>query len=120
MVRALLRSGHPEARNRIRYLRHHRAGLQDYRLRAGFADPELRTLGAAEGNVDKVLANRMCKRGMAWSIAGARRMAKVLEASHNHVLQPYLPHRLEVAHQPRRLKKFKGLANACRQRGGIR
>jgi len=44
-------------------------------------------LGAAEANIDKVIANRMSKRGMAWTIAGAYRMAKVLETTHNHV--PY-------------------------------
>lgn len=67
----------------IRYLRANRDALTDYRLQDGFRDPNQRGLGAAEGNVDKVMANRVSKRGMAWSVEGARRTAKVLEASHN-------------------------------------
>lgn len=37
------------------------------------------SLGTIESNVDKLVANRMKKRGMSWSINGARRMAKLLE-----------------------------------------
>jgi hypothetical protein len=53
-------------------------------------DPALRGLGAGEANIDKVAANRMSKRGMAWTIAGARRLAKVLETTHNRVLTKYV------------------------------
>jgi len=37
------------------------------------------SLGTIESNVDKLVANRMKKRGMAWTKAGARRMLKLLE-----------------------------------------
>lgn len=37
------------------------------------------SLGTIETNVDKLVANRMKKRGMAWTKAGARRMLKLLE-----------------------------------------
>lgn len=37
------------------------------------------SLGAIESNVDKLVANRMKKRGMAWTTTGARRMLKLLE-----------------------------------------
>jgi len=35
------------------------------------------TMGAIEGNIDKILANRFKKRGMSWSLAGALNLAKV-------------------------------------------
>lgn len=37
------------------------------------------SLGAIESNVDKLVANRMKKRGMAWTTTGAKRMLKLLE-----------------------------------------
>ena len=37
------------------------------------------SLGTIETNVDKLAANRMKKRGMSWTKAGARRMLKLLE-----------------------------------------
>jgi hypothetical protein len=35
------------------------------------------TMGAIEGNIDKILANRFKKRGMSWSSSGALNLAKV-------------------------------------------
>lgn len=35
------------------------------------------TMGAIEGNIDKILANRFKKRGMSWSLSGALNLAKV-------------------------------------------
>lgn len=35
------------------------------------------TMGAIEGNIDKILANRFKKRGMSWSPSGALNLAKV-------------------------------------------
>lgn len=96
-VQAILAAGHPDAQSVIQYLENNRDGLADYRLQEGFrGDPSLRGLGSAEANVDKVIANRMTKRGMAWTIDGARRMASVLETTHNGVLANY------VARPPRR------------------
>ena len=34
-------------------------------------------MGAIEGNIDKILANRFKKRGMSWSPSGALNLAKV-------------------------------------------
>jgi hypothetical protein len=105
-IRALHRSGHPDAWKVIRCLRANRDGLPDYRLQDVFRDPTLRGLGAAEGNVDKVMANRFCKGGMAWSVEGARRMAKVLEASHNGRLRESVPRRAVPVRRRAPLKKF--------------
>jgi hypothetical protein len=44
-------------------------GLRDYRLEVD--GDGLIGLGAMEGNVDKLVANRMKKRGMNWTIKGA-------------------------------------------------
>ena len=38
----------------------------------------LRGLGAMEDNVDKLVANRMKKRGMSWTISGAQGMARLI------------------------------------------
>lgn len=62
------------------YLFDNASGLADYRLR--LEDGEVggaRGLGAIEGNVDKLVANRMKKRGMSWSKRGAQRMARLLQ-----------------------------------------
>lgn len=45
------------------------------------------SLGTIESNVDKLVANRMKKRGMSWSIKGARRMAKLLELTWSGALE---------------------------------
>lgn len=47
------------------------------------APEEGRGLGAMESNEDKLIANRMKKRGMSWTIKGAQRMAKVLQLKAN-------------------------------------
>jgi len=105
-VRAILRRGHPDGPAVIQYLQNNRSGLADYRLQDGFRDAGLRGLGACEANIDKVIANRMSKRGMAWTIAGAHRMAKVLETTHNQVLADYLarPRRRPSLRRP--LRRF--------------
>lgn len=51
-------------------------GLRDYRLEVD--GDGLRGLGAMEGNVDKLVANRMKKRGMSWTISGAQGMARLI------------------------------------------
>ena len=35
------------------------------------------TMGAIEGNIDKILSNRFKKRGMGWSTSGALNLAKI-------------------------------------------
>ena len=90
VLEAVRQSSHPRAGEVATYLANQHEGLLDYRRRQGFTDLELRGMGATEGNIDKVLATRMGKRGMAWTPAGARRMGKVLEACRNHELERHL------------------------------
>lgn len=62
------------------YILDNAAGLADYRLRLEVSETTgLRGLGAIEGNVDKLAANRMKKRGMSWTKRGAHRMARLLQ-----------------------------------------
>ena len=58
------------------YLMENRYGLRDYRLEVD--DGGLMGLGAIEGNVDKLIADRMKKRGMSWTKRGADRMARLI------------------------------------------
>ena len=74
-VRAKMRG---EAAKRVgrlyRYLVDNRAGLRDYRLDLGEQGKTLRSTGAIEGNVDKLVVKRMKNQGMNWTIRGIRRM----------------------------------------------
>lgn len=65
----------------IRYLSDNVSGLMDYRLKEGGECTHLRRTGAIESNVDKLVANRMKKKGMSWTIKGARHMACLLMLS---------------------------------------
>ena len=58
------------------YLMENSFGLRDYRMEVG--GDGLRGLGTIEGNVDKLVANRMKKRGMSWTIKGAHRMTRLV------------------------------------------
>ena len=58
------------------YLMDNCYGLRDYRLEVD--GDGLRGLGAIEGNVDKLIVDRMKKRGMSWSKRGADRMARLI------------------------------------------
>lgn len=69
----------PELKKAANYLRSNASGLVDYRSRIPNPNKEMRGLGAIESNIDKVLANRMKKRGMAWGYSGAHHMAKVIQ-----------------------------------------
>ena len=70
----------PEQATEVRrlrgYLLDNAFGLRDYRLVVN--GEGLRGLGAIESNVDKLVANRMKKRGMSWTIRGAQRMARLI------------------------------------------
>ena len=68
-----------ELKKAANYIRANITGLVDYRLRIRNADEDMRGLGAIESNIDKIIANRMKKRGMAWSYSGAHNMAKVIQ-----------------------------------------
>ena len=58
------------------YLMGNASGLRDYRLEV--EGDSLRGLGAIEGNIDKLVANRMKKRGMSWTVKGAQRIARLI------------------------------------------
>ena len=60
-----------------KYLLKHRHALVDLDKR-GLAIKNFCTLGAAEGNVDKLVRQRMRGRGCCWSIAGATAMLAIL------------------------------------------
>ncbi|MBI2304156.1 MAG: ISLre2 family transposase [Chloroflexi bacterium] len=62
------------------YILENAGGLVDYRVKLGIAG--LRGMGAIEGNVDKLVASRMKKRGMSWTIRGAQRMARLIQMQH--------------------------------------
>ena len=55
----------------------------DWRNRVPDAPPDARGLGTMESNGDKLIANRMKKRGMSWTVRGAHRMAKVVQLRRN-------------------------------------
>jgi len=69
----------PELKKAANYLKTNASGLVDYRHRIPNPNSDMRGLGAIESNIDKILANRMKKRGMAWGYSGAHHMAKVIQ-----------------------------------------
>ena len=60
------------------------------------------TLGAIEGNIDKILANRFKKRGMSWSPSGALNLAKVGQLIINEDWDNFWPAEEEVV--PRQIE----------------
>jgi len=67
-----------EAQELIHYILSNSFGLLNYREKLPQElKGNLRALGAAEGNINKILANRFKKRGMSWSKRGANSLAKV-------------------------------------------
>ena len=65
-----------------RYVKRNLEKGVDWRIRIK-PEKESRGLGAMEANEDKLVANRMKKRGISWKIRGAQRMAKVLQLKAN-------------------------------------
>jgi hypothetical protein len=51
--------------------------------------PDARGMGTMEGTNAHLLAKRMKKKGMAWTVPGARRLAKVRELVANGALAPW-------------------------------
>ncbi|HHY47045.1 MAG TPA: ISLre2 family transposase [Firmicutes bacterium] len=74
----------------------HEGELVDYRLREEQPPPGivLRGMGAIEPYVDKVIANRMKKRGMRWTLAGADAMARLRALDANGELHAYASRRI--------------------------
>ncbi len=73
------------------YLMENSYGLRDYRLEVN--GDGLRGSGAIEGNVDKLVANRMKKRGMSWTIKGAQRMARLITLREMGQLHSWITHK---------------------------
>lgn len=72
------------------YLIENACGLADYRL--GVAGDGLRGIGAIEGNVDKLIATRMKKRGMSWTKDGGNRMARLINLRERGQLHSWINH----------------------------
>lgn len=71
-----------------------------------------RGLGTMEGQIDKILAHRMKKRGMSWSLDGAHRMAHMLALRENGELasrpgQQHVPAHSTIAVAPQPLSLLK-------------
>jgi len=84
---ALGRARSKAKRKRIKafktYLGNNWDALVDYRDRGLKTPLDARGLGAIEGNIDKILAQRFKGRGMSWSSRGANHLAKLLVAKTN-------------------------------------
>ena len=76
---AILKEGRGAAQSR-RYVEHNVAQGQDWRRQS---EREGRGLGTMEANQDKLICNRMKKKGLSWKKAGALRMAKILQLRAN-------------------------------------
>jgi hypothetical protein len=75
-------------------------GLRDYRLEVN--GDGLRDLGAIEGNIDKLIANRMKKRGMSWTIKGVQRMSRLVSLREMSKLHSWITHKDKLDTQPLR------------------
>lgn len=73
------------------YLLSNGPGLRDYRLEVGYQG--MRGLGAIESNVDKLIANRLKKRGMSWRKSGADRMVRLIQLREQGQLHWWVNHR---------------------------
>ena len=82
------------------YLTENCYGLRDYRLEMD--GDGLRGLGAIEGNVDKLIADRMKKRGMSWTKRGANRMARLINLRERGNLNTWVKYQNRTQHIPSR------------------
>lgn len=73
------------------YLLANAKGLRDYRLVTGYDG--MRGMGAIEANVDKLIATRMKKQGMSWTVRGANRMARLINLRELGRLHLWVNHR---------------------------
>lgn len=83
-LRALIRaapSGGPQERllKFYGYMRDNADGILDYRRQLGLDCTKYPSLGAIEGNVDKLVVQRMKGRGKSWRLAGAQAMLALCE-----------------------------------------
>ena len=93
------KEGKTARKNRDYILRHIDDGM-DWRKQiegtplADVIPVDARGLGCMESNEDKLFANRMKKRGMSWTIPGARRMGKAIELAFNGNLRNWCGRKL--------------------------
>jgi hypothetical protein len=85
------------------YIDSQQDGLLDLSCR-GYSN-ELSSLGAIEGNVDKLVIHRMKGRGCCWKLRGARAMLAICQNKEalKHLAFQYLP--LETSEHPKRRKR---------------
>lgn len=83
--KAVLKEGQGATQSRS-YVENNLEKGRDWRTQS---KTEGRGLGTMEANQDKLIANRMKKRGLSWKIDGALRMAKVLQLRANGEIRPY-------------------------------
>lgn len=93
---------HPEKKQElhdlITYLMHNQEGINAIdRLKEEGLPVD--TMGAIEGNIDKILANRFKKRGMSWSPSGALNLAKIGQLIINDDWDSWWPKEEEVIFQ---------------------
>lgn len=100
----------------MRYLSENIAGLKDRPLETGKEGAHPRRTGAIESNVDKLVANRMKKKGMSWTLKGARHMACLLMLSAERKLPEICrpcPTKIQVATSTK--KKYRILIKNIKQ-----
>jgi hypothetical protein len=85
MVQANLKEGKGAVKSRS-YVENNLEKGSDWRTQS---ETEGRGLGTMESNQDKLICNRMAKRGLSWKIEGALRMAKVLQLRANGEIKPW-------------------------------
>jgi hypothetical protein len=90
----------PEKAKEIKKVARYLTNNKDYLLK----EKEIVGLGAAEGNIDKILANRFKKRGMSWTIDGAHNMAKMIEVRLSEPMDKLL-----YSYMPKLDEKFKNI-----------
>ena len=96
------------------YMAANREGLSDWRRRVQ-CHPGDRSLGAMEGNVDKLIAIRTKRRGMSWRKRGLHAMAKLLQSIHEEEMDTYAsPCRRRPAPQPPKAPPPQGLQRRTR------
>jgi len=80
----------------------------------------LRGLGTIEGNVDKLVANRLKKRGMSWTIKGAKRMTRLVNLREMGELHSCITHKDKQradkpSRQGRQITKLKPKADTAEE-----
>jgi len=97
-----------EAKALVQYLAANEGGLGDYRSRVAIEGLELRGLEVIESNVDKLISNRMCKRGMSCSLRGAASMLAVITLRANGLFGSVAPAALGPVEEPTAVRRPPG------------